>query len=446
MEQSLTQAIADYIDQRKQTKLEPLQKALNKVLEKTEDAELIAKAKSEYREKAEPIEAQFEPEAWLTDAANLAKQIGLIEATHVSKYSHGDSKASSLMDASETGNDQSYLATASLKDKTLDTVANAAALGVAKLLKLTVNGENLVSQLRAGHVEALQSFTENHKLRVEWQEGFQQALGGVSLAAHTLSKQIYFPVDDSYHLLCPLFSSSLAHKLYQSVDETKFGDSKNIRDARKSGSYSENQDQTYPRIATQNFGGSNKQNISQLNSERHGQAYLLNSSPPVYSYKVKPPKDIKRVFNRQLSYQLRYPLREFKTFLEGLEDADKNFKTRYKRDYQFLQPVIDNVFDAVVRIQTEVDCPGWSTDKDVSLNPEYCYWLDIDNPDERFQQARSAGVWMDKIASDFSLWLSKQLKSDKYLLSDTEQNYFKKVFLNQLKAFERHIPKLEVSA
>ncbi len=34
MEATLTQALADYIEQRKQAKLEPFQKALNKVLEK----------------------------------------------------------------------------------------------------------------------------------------------------------------------------------------------------------------------------------------------------------------------------------------------------------------------------------------------------------------------------------------------------------------------------
>jgi CRISPR-associated protein, Csy1 family len=444
MEQSLTQAIADYIDQRKQTKLEPLQKALNKVLEKTENAELIAKAKSEYREKAEPIEVQFEPETWLTDAAKRAKQISL--ATHASKFAHSDAKASSMLILDDTDETQSYLVTASLKEKAIDAVGNAAALDVAKLLRVSVNGENLTDQLGNGHIEALRSFAKNDELLSQWEDGLRLALGDEKLAAHTLSKQLYFPVESGYHLLCPLFSSSLAHELYQSVNQTRFGDSKTIGDARKSGVYVQHLDQSYPKTAVQLFGGSKPQNISQLNSERYGQAYLLNVAPPVYAYKVKPPTDIKRFFNRRLSYQLRYPLREFKTFLVGLNDADKNFKTRYKRDYQFLQPVIDNVFDAVVRIQTEVDCPGWSTDKDVSLNPEYCYWLDIDNPDKRFQQARSAGVWMDKIASDFSLWLSKQLKSDKYLLSDTEQNYFKKVFLNQLKAFERHIPKLEVSA
>ncbi|MBH9742075.1 hypothetical protein [Vibrio navarrensis] len=37
MDNTLSDAIADYIEQRKQTKLEPLSKALNKVLDKSDD-------------------------------------------------------------------------------------------------------------------------------------------------------------------------------------------------------------------------------------------------------------------------------------------------------------------------------------------------------------------------------------------------------------------------
>ena len=119
MEATLTQALADYIEQRKQAKLEPFQKALNKVLEKSDNEIEIATAKAKYAENSAPIENNYKPVVWLTDAARRAKQISL--ATHAAKFTHSDAKASSILVSqtfadSQTVNKQ-YLVTASLTNK-----------------------------------------------------------------------------------------------------------------------------------------------------------------------------------------------------------------------------------------------------------------------------------------------------------------------------------------
>lgn len=448
MEATLTQALADYIEQRKQAKLEPFQKALNKVLEKSENEVEIATAKAEYAEKSAPIEDNYQPVVWLTDAARRAKQISL--ATHAAKFTHSDAKASSILVSqpctdSQTINNQ-YLVTASLTNKAIDAVGNAAALDVAKLLNITVNGESLIAQLQQNHAQALSGFTDNVELLQTWIDGFKLALADEKLSSHNLSKQVYFPLksendDVGYHLLCPLFSSALAHNLHKKVTETRFGDSKDIRDARRANKYHVRMDISFPNTAVQSFGGSKPQNISQLNSERYGQNFLLNTAPPTFQAQVKPPINNSSLFNRQLTYKVSGYLRDFKAFLSNLKPEENNFKVRYKRDYHFILPILDQLMSHAANIQTLP--AGWASESHCKLKHAHALWLDVYNPNQSFQREREKLDWQAVIAADFASWLIKQLKNDeKYRLGDIEHAYFSKVCLQQLKRFEHNTPKL----
>lgn len=447
MELTLTDAIADYIEQRKQAKLEPLQKARDKVLEHSDDPTEISIAKSQYHEAAAPIEATFNPVNWLTDAAKRAKQISL--ATHAPKFTHSDAKASSILVTDMVEESNGYITTACLRNKAIDAVGNAAALDVAKLLKLTMNNDSLVTQLQDKHINALKAFTNDAALLSEWQAGFEKALGDEKLSGHTLTKQLYYPInldaenEQQYHLLCPLFSSSLAHELHKQVTQTRFGEAKEIRDARKKGYFHKELAVSFPATAVQNFGGSKPQNISQLNSERYGQSFLLNCAPPTYQTQSKPPLVSTSIFNRQFSFKTSSLIREFKAFLSGLTEQDRNFKTRYKRDYFFVQPLLDILFNHVVHIQSLSEHAGWSDSSDCQMKHQHALWLDVYNPRQAFQVEREKGDWLEVVAHDFSLWLMRKLENkQQYLLGDVEQKYFKKICLHELKAFERHTPKL----
>ncbi|MGY0587940.1 MAG: type I-F CRISPR-associated protein Csy1 [Paraglaciecola chathamensis] len=446
MELTLTDAIADYIEQRKQAKLEPLQKARDKVLEHSDDPTEISIAKSQYHEAAAPIEEKFNLVNWLTSASRRAWQISL--ATHAPKYTHGDSKASSILANSDVLSD-SYLVTSSLKNMQLDFAGNSAVFDVASLLKITANNESLISQLQDKHINALKAFTNDAALLSEWQAGFEKALGDEKLSGHTLTKQLYYPInldaenEPQYHLLCPLFSSSLAHELHKQVTQTRFGEAKEIRDALKKGYFHKELAVSFPATAVQNFGGSKPQNISQLNSERYGQSFLLNCAPPTYQTQSKPPLVSTSIFNRQFSFKTSSLIREFKAFLSGLTEQDRNFKTRYKRDYFFVQPLLDILFNHVVHIQSLSEHAGWSDSSDCQMKHQHALWLDVYNPRQAFQVEREKGDWLEVVAHDFSLWLMRKLENkQQYLLGDVEQKYFKKICLHELKAFERHTPKL----
>lgn len=66
------------------------------------------------------------------------------------------------------------------------------------------------------------------------------------------------------------------------------------------------------------------------------------------------------------------------------------------------------------------------------------------NFSESVTHKRDAQAWLDTVASDFAAWLLRQLEDKQhYLLGDTEFNYIRKVFLTQLKAFERDTPQFE---
>jgi CRISPR-associated protein Csy1 len=439
MEETLSDAIANYIEQRKQVKLEPLQKVLNKVLEASDEI-TIAEAKVVYVKAAGPVEHKFNHKNWLTDAAKRAKQLSL--ATHAPKYTHSDSKSSSIfvLDFDIKGN---YLVTSRLETIQQDFSGNSASFDVASLLKLTVNNESLISQLQDNFVTALSVFTDDSEQLLQWVEGFKLALGDEKLSSHTLSKQLYFPIsDEGYHLLCPLFSSVLSHKLYYKVTSTRFGDApKDVREARRKGFYHEQTDIAFPNTAVQNFGGSKPQNISQLNSERYGQSFLLNAAPPKWQSQTKPPVHFSTLFNRQFSFRVGLLLREFKTFLANLRSDERTFKVRYKRDQHFILPIIDELMNYAASIQ--IMPSAWSLDQDRKLKVEHALWLDVCNPDESFQREREKGDWLPVVAADFASWLKRQLKNDEYYkLSDTEHAWFEKLCLKQLQRFERATPKL----
>jgi len=442
MEETLSDAIANYIEQRKQVKLEPLQKVLNKVLEASNDEISIAAAKVAYAEAAGPIEATFKPDVWLTDASEKAKRVSF--ATHVPKYTHsGIKKASSVLVKNLDETDSAYLVTARIRDLAIDTDVDAAALYVATLLRIEVKSDSLINQLKDGHIKSLEYFTDDIQLLNSWFENFKMALESKNKSSHTLSKQLYFPVksDDIYHLLCPLFSSSLSQKLYEKVVATRNEKSKEIRGSRKEGSFHEEFDIAFPKIAVQKIGGANTQNISQLNVGRFGQSFLLNAAPPKWQSQTKPPVHFSTLFNRQFSFRVGLLLREFKTFLANLRQDERNFKLRYKRDQQFILPIIDELMNYAASIQLMPR--GWSLDQARKLKVEHALWLDVRNPDESFQREREKGDWLPVVAADFASWLKRQLKNDEYYkLSDTEHAWFEKLCLKQLQRFERATPKL----
>ena len=98
--------------------------------------------------------------------------------------------------------------------------------------KRVEDGDSLLARLRNGDHRALATFTNDANQLNEWIAGFSRTLIPENLF-HTCWRSKVFPVGEGYHLLSPLFATSLAHVLYQKMAAVRFRkEAKDIRKAR----------------------------------------------------------------------------------------------------------------------------------------------------------------------------------------------------------------------
>lgn len=397
--EALTTFITDYIASRRQPKLEAFEKEAAKRLAQGEDASAIAQERQD-------LEVKYQPRSWLTDAARRAGQISLV--THAAKFTHGDSKSSSIY--RKTPGDEGYLSTAALPQLSADAVGNAAALDVAKLLQTNVDGDSLLACLKRGEHRPLMAFAENEAQLAQWVAGFNQALIPAQPSSHKLAKQIYFPVGEGYHLLSPLFATSLAQAMHEKMVAARFGEeAKAVREAHRAGKWHEQPDVRYTNLAEMHFGGTKPQNISALNSSRGGRVWLLASQPPKWRTLESAPKNmanlfaLRGVFNRAASgivSQMVFLLKE---------NADKNNRHIRGARARYVDELIDLLFMHASTFQQE-EWQGWSDNSpDLPLHQQL--WLDPwrGEIDETFRLEREKGDWQLHVADDFARWLNQRL-------------------------------------
>ncbi|MGS2873784.1 type I-F CRISPR-associated protein Csy1 [Enterobacter huaxiensis] len=397
--EALSAFIAEYIAGRRQTKLEAFDKGAAKRSE--EDSATLA---AERRE----LELRYEPKAWLTDAARRAGQINLV--THAAKFTHGDSKSSSIF--SEAVAQEGYLSSAALSGLEPDAVGNAAVLDVAKLLQTRAEGgDSLLASLKRGDHSALAAFTDDVVQLNEWVAGFTHAFTPGEPASHKLAKQGYFPVGDDYHLISPLFATSLAHAMHQKMVSLRFGDDvKAIWKARRDKTWHPTPLTLFPDSAEMHFGGTKPQNISYLNSVRGGRLWLLSCQPPQWKRVEKPPTTLRSIFTSggQFDRRANSTLQLLVSLLTKTGDYT-SFRIRDARD-GYINTLIDLLFDVVAQLQQEIwqnwtlNCPD--------LKPHQQLWLDPwrTQTDDAFRLERDKDDWQTSVAEDFALWLNARMR------------------------------------
>ncbi len=390
--EALSAFIAEYIAGRRQTKLEAFDKEAAK-----RSAEESATIAAERRD----LELRYEPKAWLTDAAKRAGQINLV--THAAKFTHGDSKSSSIY--SEAVAHEGYLSTAALSGLEPDAVGNAAALDVAKLLQTRVDGgDSLLASLKRGDRAALAAFTDDANQLDEWIAGFSCALTPGEPASHKLAKQGYFPVGESYHLLSPLFATSLVHAMHQKMIAFRFGDDiKAIWKARREKTWHPTPLTLFPDSAEIHFGGTKPQNISYLNSVRGGRSWLLSCQPPQWKKADKPPTTLRSIFTLggQFDRRANSTVQLLVSLLARTGDYT-NVRIREARD-EYIDALIDLLFVVASELQRDtwqnwtLSCERLVTHQQLWLDP----WRT--KTDEAFRLERDKDDWQVSVATDFAL-------------------------------------------
>lgn len=386
-------------------------------------------AKLKGKEDDDDTASKYDYSTWLADAA---RRVGQIQAvTHVLKATHPDAKGSSLHVVPGTLEQHADIGTHILGDDFAeDVVGNAAALDVFKFLKIEVEGGRLLDWMQAEDADLRHALHQDEATASGWMQEFRNLVRTPPQpASHEVAKQLYWLTgtapadDDQYHLLQPLFSSSLAHAVHEEVQDARFGEAnKAARQARRDGHAHDAPYRSYPDLAVRKLGGTKPQNISQLNSERGGVNYLLASLPPRWKQakprSLKIPDDVWSQFQHfgEVSVLL-------KSLIDLLKrDPDPNMDTRIARED--IEQALGAYLPAFADFVAETREPGWTRQGDHELPLEMQIWLDprrvslaprTDNEqqakdDVAFEAAYEWKDWPDEIAGRFAHWLNARLR------------------------------------
>ena len=394
------------------------------------------------------LHVQFEYATWVEDAARRVGQIQGV--THSLKPVHPDAKGTNLYCAPATLPGHAVVGSHSLgADFASDVVGNAAALDVHKFLKLTHQNQTLLDLMLARDPDLALALSIDPEQANTWIEAFAgivEPRGKV--ASHALAKQVYWlvgdnPLDDNaYHLLAPLYASSLAHKVFQTVNEHRFGDAaKAARQARREGLFTEQVIYEYPQMAVQKLGGTKPQNISQLNSERGGNNYLLASLPPIWkSGGVQPLLHSESMFRRfEARSEVRRTVKALLEFFKSPAFLKPGLATKQEND-TVRDDLVGTLIDALIQFTAELRtlAPGWSQAAECDLGAAEKRWLDPDGEDgSATTDSDAATTWQpdsaDEVGKSFARWLNDQLRKDKLPVGDAEYQYWRALVSAQLR-------------
>ena len=411
---------------------------LNDKLAKVKDDENVPEKSAALRGE---LRQQFTFAVWIKDAA---RRVGQIQAvTHSLKPIHPDARGTSLYCLPGDLPKHELLGSHCLGlDFESDAAGNAAALDVYKFLKLPFEGRSLLALMLAGDLDLPVVLSNDAEQAAAWIDAFTGITQPRDTASsHALAKQLYWLTgidssdDSGYHLLAPLFATSLTHRAFQTIYADRFSDAtKDARKARKEGLFTDYVLHDYPNMAVQKLGGTKPQNISQLNSERRGDNYLLASLPPRWkSVDLKPLLNTDSMFH---SFGRRPDVKHAVKALLGFLKSDPaaNLTTRERRDRLAADLVSELlVFSAEIRTLS----PGWSQSFDCRLSPEEKHWLDPESVAVAAHQAAQPlpPDSAEQISQAFARWLNRQLH-DPLPMGDAEYLHWRDLAQAELDAEE----------
>jgi CRISPR-associated protein Csy1 len=389
----MSQNIKSFLEERKANWLKARVKTL---MSDEEQGNLVAEANE-----------KFSLTTWLPDAAKRAAWLSIV--SHPGKFSHPSAKTTSIIAASKPKLD-GYLRSGNVEYE-LDVLGNAAAMDVYKFLSLTLeDGETVLQHLERNSPE-IQALLAVQAVSYEnLREGFmtvKQTDGGNK--TDQLVKQVYFPFDDTYHLLSLMTPSGLLTKLKAKIDTMRFSEA--TQQAKENRKRNEHHDIGYNDLlglTVTAYGGTKPQNISVLNNQNAGLAYLLPSIPPTLN---------QRQIRLPTSNFFRNSLRLWR-FQESFQTLDRLIKSGINnkpiRDgiHNTLKFLIDQVMQCAFQIRANAS--GWSEAEHYRNLPlAQRIWLD----DAKLEQRQNHDDWLKEVAAAFAKWI---LDSYEYLHKDTQ--------------------------
>lgn len=388
------------------------------------------------------LAARYDYDTWLADAARRVSQIHA--ATHVLKATHPDAKGSSLYIPPSNLPSQPEVASHVLGETfSEDIVGNAAALDVYKFLKIEHDGKRLLDWLQNEDPDLRAALAIDPDVATAHMTAFRSLIRkSEAFASHSNAKQVYWcvgqnPTDNShYHLLQPMFPSSLLHAVHQKIQYGRFDPS--MVEARKARRENRPAGRIIPehrQLATRKLGGTKPQNISQLNSDRGGVNYLLASLPP--SWNQDHPRrflHIDSAIPRIIHFDdVKKQLDVLLSHLQSYEQRRHPEQQKRKRLEQRLGATLA-AFGAATSLLFE---PGWTRQPECKLPLAEKLWLDPGRAvlpvrqeedaradDEAFLLEFGKQDWPDEIASRFAEWLNQWLRERGMPMGDVELRHW----------------------
>jgi CRISPR-associated protein Csy1 len=402
--------------------------------------------------KGQELQAQYAPSTWLTDAARRAKQLTAV--THTLKPIHPDAKGTSIYIDPRDLAEHDAVGTHCLGGQfDSDVVGNAAALDVYKLLQLKLNETTLLHLANSQDEAFSKALSSNATQGKELMACFASLTEpDTQVATHSLAKQVFWPTssdahdDASFHILAPLFPTSLVHQVFKTLQDHRFGEAAKIaREARKLSQFCETPTHDYLGSAIQNFGGTKPQNISQLNSVRRGENFLLASLPPNWvSAELQPllGRD-SMLFSYGRRKSVRKAVRELLDFLK--ENPSSVMETR-----RFVSDKVATLADEFFNFTGDYrQLPsGWSLDSACKLSLAQKIWLDTEANIAKLKndnQAVPQDVPME-ICMNFANWLNARLQKTGINAGEVEGQVWAKEIRDRISAELREWTDVDTNA
>ena len=372
---------------------------------------------------AQEAEEKYALENWLLDASQRAKQLSL--TSHPAKFVHPNAKTSSIIANAKKDND-GLLRSGNIEID-LDVFGNAAALDVEKFLRVKLQDNKTIFHHLEQNTDVIKQQLQTKNTNFEdIRNGFMKMkLSDLEQTSEKI-KQVYFPVDEDYHLLSILNASSIIYKLKQRVNELRFSEeNKILREELKKVKPAEIKGEITDifGLTAIGYGGTQAQNISILNAQNRGFSLLLSSMPPILEKRqVQPPKT--DFFDNCLWGGLFK--RDFEQFHEVLNWRKNNKEVRDMRDDIVLNSItklkrlIDNIREIKVR---------WSDGETYNnLDHWQKIWLDNQYVEIR-KDERQNEDYLTKVQSYFANWFIGYYKAstkNNKLLGDDDIEQIKK--------------------
>lgn len=375
---------------------------------------------------------------WILINAPKATMMNL--ASHNGKYIHPSvgKETSCIAIEKDSGND-GYLKTGNCSCRYIDSimhldcVGNAAALGVLGFLSIKLSDGIMIFDL-----------VRKKSLRLQKELGFDDETfkkicdelmtilpNQSTRKTSDLQKQVYFPVEEDYHLLTILSPSVMMVEMKERI-RSEYLFSENVQEGKKAkgkGLYHKGY-ATIFELTGISYGGSKAQNIGNLNVLSSGTTYALSSQPPMLQTKTIrfPRVDF---FKECLP---RYVFEDRFDALYRIIGTDyNNRRIRLARERLYIS-IIDSIVEISILIRKQES--GWSFREYYhSLPPYQKIWLDQAQKIE--QDAKF--IWFDNIVDNCVRWifnfLPQSRKGQSSPLGDEEFSYIKSLVLEVKEAF-----------